>query len=297
MGEVKNICLEALERHCADGKVGRLDLQRGAYAGQIFTQNGFMVHAQIADLEGLPALFRLFDWGDAETIWNPDVTAERPSLHLSMEEASILYAEHLQERAALESREKERLDSAFVSPEAFAGEAGGIESVLKYYIISLDCEEPGILPGGYSFSDATKSSYVIGSSEDCDVVLRHPSVDPLHCGVILERGSLLIWDLGSQAGVKLNGVPVAEDFLKVGDVMTLGMLDLRVRFNLRRPKFNKPITVALPQMPTAKQLMVTKSMPKGAITYDKSSRSIQDAGRNKSFFNKMGSLFGAKKPK
>lgn len=297
MAEVKNICLEALERHCADGARGRLDLRRGAYEGQIFTQDGFMVHAHLAGLEGVPALFRLFDWGDAETIWNSDVAAEHASLHLPLEDACILYAEHLQERAALESREKERLDNTFISPEAFAGQAGVIESVLKYYIISLDCTEPGVLPGGYSFSDTAKSSYVIGSAEDCDVVLRHPSVDLLHCGVILEKGSLFIWDLGSQSGVKLNGIPIAEDILKVGDVMTLGMLDLRVRFNLRRPKFNRPITVPLPQMPVPKQGSAAKGLPKGAITYDRASRSIKDAGGSKPFLTKIGSLFGAKKTK
>ena len=37
MAEVKNICLEALERHCERGDTGRLDFRRGAYEGQIFT--------------------------------------------------------------------------------------------------------------------------------------------------------------------------------------------------------------------------------------------------------------------
>jgi len=297
MAEVKNICLEALERHCSRKETGRLDFCRGDYEGQIFIREGFIVHALLAGLDGVPALFRLFDWGDAETIWNSGVEPEKASLRLPLEEACVLYAGYLQERASLEAQGKEQLDQAFVTPEMAAAQAGGIESVLKYYLISLECSDPTVLPGGFSFTDAARSSYVIGSAEDCDVVLRHASVDPLHCGVILEKGALFIWDLGAQSGVKLNGVPVAEDILKVGDVMTLGLLDLRVRFNLRRPNLNKPITMALPVVAAPGKGPSSKEMLSGAITYDRVSRQIKVTGKGKSFLTQCRSLFGAKKGK
>lgn len=109
MAEVKNICLEALERHCASGDMGRLDFHRGSYDGQIFTDNGLIVHAQLSGLDGIPALFRLFDWGDAETTWQAGVTPEKASLHITMDEAGALYAENLHDRAELEAKEKKRL--------------------------------------------------------------------------------------------------------------------------------------------------------------------------------------------
>jgi hypothetical protein len=310
MAEVKNICLEALERHCASGDTGRLDFRRGSYEGQIFTNDRLIVHAQLSGLDGIPALFRLFDWGDAETTWQSGVTAEQPTLHLTMEAASLLYAENLQDRAELEAREKEKIDQALAAPEAIAGQIGGVESVLKHYTISLECTDAGLLPGGFTFADATKSSYVIGSSEDCDVVLRHPSIDPLHCGVILEKGSVLIWDLGAQSGVKVNGHPVTQDTLKVGDVMTLGALELRVRFQLRRPTIKpKPLS---PSDPNAPKVVIPptgtmpmpqigsmgstgKLVPKGAITYDKVVRQLKQRGKGIPFLEKLSSLFGAKK--
>jgi hypothetical protein len=310
MAEVKNICLEALERHCESGDTGRLDFRRGAYEGQIFTNDRLIVHAQLSGLVGIPALFRLFDWGDAETTWQSGHTAENSTLHLTMEAASRLYAENLQDRAELEAREKEKIDQALVTPEAIAGQSGGVESVLKHYTISLECTDAALLPGGFTFADATKSSYVIGSSEDCDVVLRSPTVDPLHCGVILEKGSVMIWDLGAQSGVKVNGHPVTEDTLKVGDVMTLGALELRVRFQLRRPRI-KPKTVPLPDpkavpaavipptgtMPMPTIRATSKLVPKGAITYDKVVRQLKQRGKGVPFLNKLASLFGAKKNK
>ncbi|MCE0484309.1 MAG: FHA domain-containing protein [Methylacidiphilales bacterium] len=299
MAEVKNICLEALERRCSSGETGRLDLRRGPHEGQIFTKEHFLIHAQLAGLEGIPALFRMFDWGDAETTWQSGVMPERASLHLTMSAASVLYAEHLQEKAELETREKERLEQAFGTPEFMAGQVGGIESVLKYYTISLECADPEILPGGFTFVDANKSSYVIGSSDECDVILRNPSVDPLHCGLILEKGSVTIWDLGAQSGVKLNGFPVAQDTLKVGDVMTLGSLDLHVRFQLRRPTINRPKPVApapgatpATTMPMPKLGPPPKELPKGAIAFDRISGKLKDTGKAKPFLAKLGSLFG-----
>jgi pSer/pThr/pTyr-binding forkhead associated (FHA) protein len=318
MAEVKNIPLEALERKCEGGDTGRLDFRHGDYEGQIYVEEKLIVHAQIASLEGIPALFRLFDWGDAETVWMSGVKPEKATLHLTMEAASLLYAENLQDRADLEAKEKERYDQALATPEAVAGQTAGVESVLKHYTISLECTDPTQLVGGFKFSDATKSSYVIGSSEDCDVILRHPSVDPLHCGMILERGSVLIWDLGAQSGIILNGKPVIEDTLKVGDVMRLGELELRVRFQLRRPTLKPkieavadPTAVAIgeaaaPQMaqgpvsatgtmPMPKIRPAPKEIPKGPITYDKVAKQIRGRIAGHGFLEKLTSLFGHKK--
>jgi hypothetical protein len=310
MAEVKNICLEALERHCERGDTGRLDFHRGNYDGQIFTKEKLIVHAQLAGLDGVPALFRLFDWGDAETTWQSGVAPEQETLHVTMEAASLLYAENLQERAELREREKEKIDPALLAPEVLAGQAGGVESVLKHYTISLECTAANLLPGGFTFTDATKSSYVIGSSEECDVILRDSSVDPLHCGVILERGSVMVWDLGAQSGVKVNGTSITQDILKVGDVMTLGALELRVRFQLRRPNIKPKTSVLTPVAneppmisPTGTTILPkmapppSKEIPKGAITYEKVSKQLKKAGKGLPFLDKLTSLFGAKKPK
>lgn len=309
MATIKNICTETLERHCLKEPNGRLDLRRGEHEGQIFTYGHFIVHAQLAGLEGVPALFRLLDWGDAETTWNSDVVADRTSLNLPMGAACVLYAEHLKERAELEAREKERfheVDQAITAPELVAGQVGGIESILKNYTISLECVPEEYLPGGFMFDDATKASYVIGSSDDCDVVLCHPSIDALHCGVILENGSVYIWDLGGQAGVKLNDVAVAEGVLKVGDVMTLGELEIRVHFNLRRPTLRATAAAPTPgskaPAPLPTSVTQTVGMPsiakfRGPITYNKISDHLKNRKKSEPFLNKLGTLFGAKKSK
>jgi len=290
MAVVKNICVEAIERHCSSGEIGRLDISNGSQEARIFTMHMFLVHAELSGLEGVPALFRILDFGDVETVWHPGVTTENQSLNLPMEAASVLYAEYLQERANLEPREKEYLDQAFITSDY----TGAIESVLKCYTLSLECEEPDLLPGGFTFTDVNKNSYVIGSSEECDIVIRHPSIDPLHCGVILENGSIYVWDLGAQNGLRLNGEPTTEGVLKVGDTMTLGNIHVRCRFHLRRPSINRSTTVPQPAVPTPMAGPPPKDIPKGAITYDKVSRQLKNSGKATPFLTRLGSMFGSK---
>jgi hypothetical protein len=296
MDEAKTICMEELERHCKSGESGRLDFFRDSYQGQIFVYGGFIVHAFLAGLEGVPALFRLFDWGDARIVWTPEEISEHTSLNLSMQAACELYAEQLAERASWDAKDKDTLDAAFDTQSLVMGETGAIESALKNYTISLECSDKALLPNGFTFADREKPSYVIGSGEDCDVVLRHPSVDPMHCGVILENGSVYVWDLGAQAGIRLNGAPLEQGMLRVGDILTLGAIDLQVRFQLRRPNINRPLTVPLPAL-SARPGPPSKEVPKGPITYEKVSKALRSGDKGKPLFGKLGSLFGGGKDK
>jgi hypothetical protein len=296
MAEAKTILMEELERHCKSGESGRMDLTRDAFSGQIFIYGGFIVHSFLAGLEGVPALFRLFDWGDAHIVWTPEDISEHSSLNLSMQAACDLYAEHLAERATWDAKEKEGLDRAFETQSLAIGETGALESALKNYTISLECmTDKALLPNGFTFANREKPSYVIGSGDDCDVILHHPSVDPMHCGVILENGSVYVWDLGAQSGIRLNGAPIEQGTLRVGDVLTLGGVDLQVRFQLRRPNINRPLTVPLPNLSERKG-PPSQEVPKGPITYEKVSKSLR-SDKGKPLFGKLGSLFGGKDKK
>ena len=104
----------------------------------------------------------------------------------------------------------------------------------------------------------------------------------MHCGVILENGSVYVWDLGAQsAGIRLNGPPVEQGMLRVGDVMTLGAVDLQVRFQLRRPNINRPLTVPLPESRPSATARRPKEMPRAPITYEKVSKPLEERTRRK----------------
>ncbi|MBQ47314.1 MAG: hypothetical protein CMP10_07575 [Zetaproteobacteria bacterium] len=71
---------------------------------------------------------------------------------------------------------------------------------------------------------------LIGTLLSNEIVLRAENVEPIHAMVeIMENGKYLLTDLGSDTGVKLNGQTIdVENFLAVGDKITIGSIDLFV---------------------------------------------------------------------
>lgn len=85
-----------------------------------------------------------------------------------------------------------------------------------------------------------KPIMVLGRADDCDIVLRQTmKLSRRHCCVAQVNGKLVIRDLGSMNGLKVNGTRSREQELKEGDEITLG--DLLLTFTLKAlPKKSAP---------------------------------------------------------
>ena len=53
--------------------------------------------------------------------------------------------------------------------------------------------------------EITKDLILVGRKEDCDVRIDHKSISKLHCVVVKTDGLLLLRDLGSTNGTRVNG--------------------------------------------------------------------------------------------
>jgi two-component system response regulator PilR (NtrC family) len=69
---------------------------------------------------------------------------------------------------------------------------------------------------------------VIGQSSECDVTIRDPSVSRKHCSLELVNYKLIVRDLGSTNGTRVNGARVTIAEVKPGAVLDLGSSRLRV---------------------------------------------------------------------
>jgi pSer/pThr/pTyr-binding forkhead associated (FHA) protein len=65
-------------------------------------------------------------------------------------------------------------------------------------------------------------SLTIGRSTDNDVVAHDGRVSRHHGRIVGRRGTLVYADLGSTNGSRVNGVPVTEVVLGVGDRLEMG---------------------------------------------------------------------------
>src|SRR5438067_13332572 len=73
-----------------------------------------------------------------------------------------------------------------------------------------------------------KDLVVIGRKEDCDVRLEHKSVSKLHCVVVKTDGLLLLRDLGSTNGTRVNGTRVRRAALLPNDQLAIAHFKFRI---------------------------------------------------------------------
>jgi pSer/pThr/pTyr-binding forkhead associated (FHA) protein len=100
------------------------------------------------------------------------------------------------------------------------------------------------LDGGRPIEIA-KDLVVIGRKEDCDLRLDHKSVSKMHCIIVKTDGLLLLRDLGSTNGTRVNGQRIRRAALLPDDQLSIASCKFRVALG---PDEN----VSAPQSPDEK---------------------------------------------
>src|SRR5438477_6916593 len=90
------------------------------------------------------------------------------------------------------------------------------------------------IDGGPSIEIA-KDMTVVGRKEDCDLRLDHKSVSKLHCVIVKTDGLLLLRDLGSTNGTRVNGQRVRRAALLPNDNLNIANFRFRVHLGPGEP--------------------------------------------------------------
>jgi pSer/pThr/pTyr-binding forkhead associated (FHA) protein len=77
--------------------------------------------------------------------------------------------------------------------------------------------------------DIVKDMTLVGRKEDCDLRLDHKSISKMHCVLVKTDGVLLLRDLGSTNGTRVNGQRVRRAILLPDDQLTIASYKFRVR--------------------------------------------------------------------
>jgi predicted component of type VI protein secretion system len=88
---------------------------------------------------------------------------------------------------------------------------------------------------------------LIGRHPECDIQLDSRKISRRHCCVAQVSDYLVVRDLGSTNGVRINGVRILEGRLRPGDELTIGGLRYQVRWD-------KPPNVSVDRPPARESL-------------------------------------------
>src|SRR5437868_10428485 len=78
--------------------------------------------------------------------------------------------------------------------------------------------------------DVPRDLTLVGRKEDCDLRLDHKSVSKLHCILVKTDGLILVRDLGSTNGTRVNGQRVRRAALLPNDNLAIANFKYQVLF-------------------------------------------------------------------
>lgn len=85
------------------------------------------------------------------------------------------------------------------------------------------------LDGGQPI-ELAKDMILVGRTEDCDIHIDHKSVSKLHCVLVCTEGLILVRDLGSTNGTRVNGQRIRRAALLPDDQLAIATFRYRVSF-------------------------------------------------------------------
>jgi predicted component of type VI protein secretion system len=93
---------------------------------------------------------------------------------------------------------------------------------------------------GGSPIELTKPLTLVGRQEDCDLPLEHKTISKMHCILMKSDGAVLIRDLGSTNGCRINGQKTKAGALLPNDVLSIAVFDFRLCIGDHAPGASPP---------------------------------------------------------
>ncbi|MGF1677738.1 MAG: FHA domain-containing protein [Candidatus Methylacidiphilales bacterium] len=219
---------EILQHYGQTGRTGLFTIHGPEGKGYVYLMSGIVAHAETEMLSGDIAIFDILSWSRPPYEWQDAVTPSRMTMSATVQDL-LLGSIQIQASGELDSVKKNA--SHFHKTRSISDENN------RYYILfTVSSSE---LPR-FDYQVTTKQLR-IGRHPENDLVLPDTSVSRKHALCIFNQETILVRDLGSMNGIKVDGQPVTHGLAKSGQIITVGEVNCEISISLVAPESSSRI--------------------------------------------------------
>jgi|GEM_PF-1137455 len=268
--------------YATNKRTGCLEVQYGLLRGEIHFQFGMIIQAEYQGKKGAPALYELVQMENAHVLWHEGLMPMYVAMSVDLgdvirdiERARLPVAPTTHHNGVIHSVEETEPPAAMpqvthekTTQHIPVGANADLEeydsSLARSYLMELtwiDCRRPG--PSVFLLEDDHQACYLVGRAKRCQIIIDDPSVESVHCSLLVHDQNLEVWDLGTDRQTSLNGRVIEMGTLDIGDILTIGTVSLKYELLLRR-KLNGTVSAGENRHTV---VVSAGKLPTGAITY------------------------------
>jgi len=194
-------------------------------SANVFFKKGMIVAASKGEAQGESALREILDWKEALFIWEPDIVAPIPPLKPVL----INFDAFLRKQGAPTKTSSNGMASANGQPSnpsltKSMTSTGETRSAMEVDLLNRYKLTLASLANTNQKFKLVKATSVIGRNPSCDISIPDNSISRQHCILQLTERGLDVKDLNTVNGTKINGIPMKEGYINIGDKLTVGKI-------------------------------------------------------------------------
>jgi pSer/pThr/pTyr-binding forkhead associated (FHA) protein len=217
---------EVLQMCCLSRRSGQITFRSGESYGFIFIQHGRVLHALCGVTEGEEAIYAMFNWPGGGFSLDEDILPHKKTVNLTWEQLLFEGAR--------------RADTGTSVPQLSSATVTTIEPLtlrIQDNQAKLTITRPDSQPAIYQLEHEYTH---VGRSAGNEIPLPYPSVSNRHCIFIHSGPDIVLRDLNSSNGTLVNGEAINEVVLRPGDMIQVGLVQMKFEPGIKRPKLLEP---------------------------------------------------------
>jgi hypothetical protein len=203
-------------------------------SASVFFKKGMIVAAVEGTHDGEAALREIIGWKDSQYVWEPDLAAPIPPLRPVLINFEAFLAKQnklatkttangiLTPNGAKTDGANSRTATKSITATAETRLSNDEDLLRKHRLVLVSALNPK-----HKFKLARVTN-LIGRNPGCEITIPDPSISRQHCLLQITDRGLHAKDLNTVNGTKINGIPLKEGYINVGDKLTVGHLSFTV---------------------------------------------------------------------